>query len=295
MARSGRARCWLPTDSTRAISPSATVLPFTSIDAEMSSLPGFPPEIETTTRSSCILAARSAIAAPGELPARPLRDQSPRRLHSARHDMTVSDHLDRMGPPAQSILWRLRFEPRNQAHDLAGADVKRANQRRPFWRKRPGLRCLAETGEPRSCVAPLFRRRFLLLERVSARLGGTWCKPDVTRSGSLKSMSDIAEVSFCIAFQVRKPVKACATSVSGKRTSRPLRQPQIPPALPDHHGGEQLVANGRMAIDQGEQLLGPLIRAKTDNKRQLDKAARLIGFKKGAVVGDDDNASPALP
>src|SRR6266853_5571759 len=158
MARSGRARCWLPTDSTRAISPSATVLPFTSIDAEMSSLPGF---------------------------------------HSARHDMTVSDHLDRMGPPAQSILWRLRFEPRNQAHDLAGADVKRANQRRPFWRKRPGLRCLAELENHAHALPPFFAGGFFSLS-ASAR---DWAAPGasrtVTRSGSLKSMCRISrEVSF---------------------------------------------------------------------------------------------------
>ena len=53
--------------------------------------------------------------------------------------MAEADDLDGMAPPAQHLLRRLRLEPRDQAGDLAGADVERRDQRRALGRQRLGL------------------------------------------------------------------------------------------------------------------------------------------------------------
>ena len=51
-------------------------------------------------------------------------------LHAARERVAEADDVDGMGAPAQHVLRSARLEPRDQAGDLAGADIERGDERR---------------------------------------------------------------------------------------------------------------------------------------------------------------------
>ena len=68
---------------------------------------------------------------PGAPPPRPRRDRSRRRPSCrARAVWPKPMTSTRVAAPAQHVLRRLRLEPRDQADDLAGADVERRDERR---------------------------------------------------------------------------------------------------------------------------------------------------------------------
>src|SRR5262249_6513367 len=89
-------------------------------------------------------------------------------LHAARHNMARSDDLDRVRAPPQDVLGRLRFEPRDQAHDLAGADIKRTDERGSQWRQRPRLWGLAELEGDAHALPPFLAGGFLSLSLTTS-------------------------------------------------------------------------------------------------------------------------------
>ena len=102
-------------------------------------------------------------------------------LHALRLRVADAEHVDRMGAARQHILRRARFQPRDRAHDLAGADVQRANDRRALARDRLHLR-----GKPVRQIAhalskrvqPLFPRQE---SENSARARGNQCEQSSAR------------------------------------------------------------------------------------------------------------------
>ena len=61
-------------------------------------------------------------------------------LHAARGGMAEADHLDGVAAAGQDLLRRMRLEPRDQADDLARADVERGDERAAPRRDRLHLR-----------------------------------------------------------------------------------------------------------------------------------------------------------
>ncbi len=61
-------------------------------------------------------------------------------LDAERFGVAEADHLDGVAASSQHVPGRLRLEPRDQARDLAGADVKGDHQRGALWRQRPHFR-----------------------------------------------------------------------------------------------------------------------------------------------------------
>ena len=129
-ARPGRTEWRLPAASTRSMSRS-TIAPATSIDAEINSLASRPAETETTTDFELHLGG-----ALGEIDGLAHRRldlgeiDHGAGLHAARERVAEADHLDRVGAPRQHVLRRARLEARDQAGDLAGADIERGDHRR---------------------------------------------------------------------------------------------------------------------------------------------------------------------
>ena len=56
-------------------------------------------------------------------------------LHAARDRVRNALDLDGVAAAAQHVLRRLRLQPRDQAGDLAGADVERGHDSACAWRE----------------------------------------------------------------------------------------------------------------------------------------------------------------
>ena len=127
----------LPAPITRAMSCSVTVVPLTSIEASNNSLAMRPAEIDTSNRIDAHLGGTL-----GEIDGVTDRflgiDKIDDRagLHAARAGVRKADHLDRVASAAQCVALRIGRQPRDQARDLAGADVERDHQRRTARRQR---------------------------------------------------------------------------------------------------------------------------------------------------------------
>ena len=100
------------------------------ISAANKSLASRPAEIESTTDFN--LDRRHALGAIDGLADRLFglgEIDHTARLGAARGRMAEADHLDGMAPAGQHLLRRMRPQPRNQAGDLARADIERGNKR----------------------------------------------------------------------------------------------------------------------------------------------------------------------
>ena len=87
---------------------------------------GRPDDTDSTTDSSCTDASRSARSTAWRTACFGLGEiDHGAGLHAARLGVADAENLDAVAAPPQHVLRALRLEPRDQADDLAGADVER--------------------------------------------------------------------------------------------------------------------------------------------------------------------------
>src|SRR6185312_4077685 len=142
-------------------------------------------------------------------------------LHATGFGMADAQDFDGMAAPPQHLLRRLRLEPRDDANDLAGADIESRHNRRAAGRHRSHFRSQAIL---KGHAAPPFLRAFLSLLSASWRAAEASSESrTVTRSGRRRSTTVMSRLSnLLLRSSVTNVDSACSTSVSGSRTSMPF-------------------------------------------------------------------------
>src|SRR5262249_31007998 len=127
-----------------------------------------------------------------------------------------AEHFDRMAAAAQHLLRAARPETCDQASDLAGTDIERANDRGPPRRKRPHFRC--EAVLERAHASPPFF--FGGLRASSRACAAASERRTAIRSGKRRSIARMSRLSTCRSrSSVARISSADPASISGKRTS----------------------------------------------------------------------------
>src|SRR5260221_6384550 len=146
-------------------------------------------------------------------------------LHTARRGMGKSQKPHAVAAPAQDVLWCLRLEPRDQADDLAGANIECGDNSSRLKRKR--FHFSGEAGaEHRHASPPLpdftffaFSASLRAWPRVVAAASD--CRT-VTRSDSLRSTAVMSrDSSFLLLSRSTRVCSDRPASPSGSRTSTP--------------------------------------------------------------------------
>ena len=148
-------------------------------------------------------------------------------------------------------------------------------------------------------LAPLLRRRLLVLERLGARLRGR--RPRAAPSRGRQAADRSTTMSRVSSFFSR----SSATSRSSALLDVGFRQPHVEAVLAAagssaaRRPGSTARTCSRIvgiAIEQREEVLGARLGAAADHQRQPhQRAASTIGLEHGAVVGDDGDAAVLLP
>ena len=109
-------------------------------------------------------------------------------LHAERLGVAEPDHLDRVAATPQHVLRRLRFQPADQAGDLAGADVERRDER-ACAAAPPASSSASGRDRVGSCVAALGFSVAFFLAASSRAWAAASDSRTVTRSGSRRSIA----------------------------------------------------------------------------------------------------------
>src|SRR5436190_750798 len=141
-------------------------------------------------------------------------------LHAARLGVANAENLDAVGTPAQRVLRTLRFESRNQADDLAGADVQPRDDGRTARRHRPHLRGEAVM---EAHAAPPFFFGLLALSASARAAAASSDNCTVTRSSSRRSIAAMSRLRMLLSRSSLTSVSSArSTSISGRRTAMPF-------------------------------------------------------------------------
>src|SRR5581483_6971805 len=118
-------------------------------------------------------------------------------FHPARGDMTEAEDLDAMAATPQHLLWRLRLEARDQAGDLAGADVERGDH--GLAARRDGLHLRGHAEGNDGHASPPLRFTFFSFSLIAASRACAASSESrtVTRSRSRRSTAVISRESRC--------------------------------------------------------------------------------------------------
>src|SRR5439155_5228150 len=109
---------------------------------------------------------------------------------AARPGVADTEHLDAVAASAQRFLRTARFQPCNQAGDLAGANIERADDRRAPRRDRLHLR--GEAVLERAHASPPLR--FCGLRASSRACAAASDRRTVTRSGRRRSIARMSRL-----------------------------------------------------------------------------------------------------
>ena len=182
------------------------------------SLPSRPPDIETTTDSSCTPAMLSAMSmAWRTISSASTRSTTEPAFMPLAAVWAKAKRLHAVAAPAQHVLRRLRLEPCDQADDLAGADIERGDDRRALRRNRLHLRGQAEAQHGHASPPLPDFLSWLSPASLSACSRAAAAPSDwrtVTRSGSRKSTVVMSrDSSFLLRSRSTSVRSACSGSL----------------------------------------------------------------------------------
>ena len=200
-----------------------------------------------------------------------------------------AEHLDRMAAAAQRFVLRVRLQPRDQAGDLAGADVERGDERRAPRRQRlhSGRQAVRERAHASPPLA-LRRRSFMARSRACAAASES---RTMTRSGQPQiDRGDVARQNAACRGRARRARRARrSASSSGKRTSMPFLSRRFQRRSAIRTGAHGFVAHCRIAVEQGQKFLARALRRRRRPRAAAGVAHALAHerLEHRAVVGDD--------